>query len=271
MFWQKGFVCSLVFVYGTITFAQDTTNTTSSRLKKSYLFVYHIIHKDTYGKNIIKYNPISTALFSDPRNITFGYERTTWRNQSASINVGGFFIPRFISNDIGAIDVTPQKQVGYIITLDYRFYLHKLNTRPAPNGAYIGPFLSTYQNKGGVDFNYVDANNSSIVNYSAELNSKFSLYNLGFQFGYQFIFGKRISLDLILLGPAISYYRAELELKSNLSPNQTDEFYQKYYDKFFSKIPFLDELISRGNFKKNAFSTGFLPNYRFAIQFGYHF
>ena len=174
MSWQKGFVCSLVFVYGTIAFAQDTTNTTSSTLKKSYLFVYHIIHKNTYGKNIIKYNPMSTALFSDPRNVTFGYERTTWRNQSASINVGGFFIPRFISNDIGAIDVTPQKQFGYIITLDYRFYLHKLNTRPAPNGAYIGPFLSTYQNKGGVDFNYVDGNNSSIVNYSAELNSKFS-------------------------------------------------------------------------------------------------
>ena len=99
MFWQKSFVCSLVFVYGTIAFAQDSINTTSSTLKKSYPFVYQIIHKDTYGKHIIKYNPMATALFSDPRNVTFGYERTTLRNQSASINVGVFFIPKFISND----------------------------------------------------------------------------------------------------------------------------------------------------------------------------
>lgn len=230
-------------------------------------FLYKTFHKDSYGKNIIRYNPMTSMLFADSRNAAFGYERTTFKNQSASVNFGMFYFPNIAARDIGAINATPKKNQGFILSIDYRFYLRHLNTRPAPNGVYIGPYYSLYKNHGGVDFVYNDQN----INYRAELTQDFSFHNLGFQLGYQFIFAKRFSLDLILFGPAISFYQVEFELESNLSDDKKREVYEKYYDSFFSKYPIFDQLVNVGDFERQKVSSGMIPNFRYTIQFGYHF
>lgn len=263
------FTLLLLFGITVKGFSQDST--ASSNLKKSYLFLYKTFHKEQYGKHIIKYNPMSTVLFSDPRNATLGYERKINHHQSVSLNVGRFFLPKFIDRDFGAIKESPKKQFGYIVTADYRFYLTKHNVRPVLNGAYIGPFFSVYHNSGGTDFEYVDPKNNNLFVYTASLTNKFTLYNTGFQFGYQFIFWKRISMDLLLFGPSISYYTAELDLESNLSVDQTNAIYEKYYDTVFSKFPLINQLVKSGTFEKSNTSSGLLPNYRYAIQIGYHF
>jgi hypothetical protein len=67
------------------------------------------------------------------------------------------------------------------------------------------------------------------------LSTAFNFHNVEFQLGYQFIFGKRVTLDLILFGPSVSWYNVKLDLESNLEPNEANQLYQKYYDQFFSK------------------------------------
>jgi hypothetical protein len=250
--------------------AQDTTHT--SLLKKIGVGVYNKIKKEQYGKNVFKYNPTPTLLLSDSRNTALGYERTTFRNQSASVNFGLFYLDKLITKDIGAVNVTSVKNQGYILGVDYRFYLKKLNTRPAPNGIYIGPFYSLYFYNGGTRFDYEgEVVNGVKTSFTAEFSSKMQLHNFGLQLGYQFIFFKRISVDLILMGPAISYYNINLEIESNLNSEEKQEFYEKYYDKFFSKYPIFDQLFNIGNFNKSNVERGLFANYRYFVQFGYHF
>jgi hypothetical protein len=233
--------------------------------------IFHFLKKEEYGKNIIRYNIMPTALFEESRNASFGYERVTVHNQSASINAGFLFLPFLLDRSIGAVDVNVTKNIGFIGGVDYRFYLKNHNKRPAPNGVYIGPFYTIYNYSSGSTFTYVDNSNSSIVNYQATFASSFTLHNLGFELGYQFIFFKRLTLDMILFGPAISKYNIELDLQSNMSPDKQDEIYQKYYDSFFSKYPIFNELIQRGNFKRSRSSVGLIPNFRYTFQIGWHF
>lgn len=257
------FVC----VLSCSVFAQDSTGI----LKKTGKVFHNIFYKEQYGKNIIKYNPMASTLFDDKRNTAFSYERRIFQHQSASVGGGMFFFPALLDRDFGAVKSTPRNNFGYIITADYRFYLHKHNTRPAPNGIYIGPYYSVYHHKGGVDFEYIDEKGTSPITYNANLESQFTFQNVGFQLGYQFIFWKRLSMDLILFGPAVTFYNVELELSSNLSPDLQSELYQKYKDSFFNKYPVFEELFDKATFDKKGVSRGTSANFRYTVQFGYHF
>ncbi len=258
----------LVFFISTGSlFAQDSTNI----LQKTGRVFHNVFYRETYGKNIIKYNPMASTLFDDPRNTAVGYERTTWHNQSASVDFGMFFFPALLDRDFGAVESTPRNNKGFIVSVDYRFYLKKLNTRPAPNGIYIGPYYSVYRHKGGVDFEYLDEQGVAPVKYNAELATEFTFHNIGFQLGYQFVFWKRLSMDLILFAPAYTFYDIRLDLTSNMSPDLQSQIYQKYKDSFFSKYPVFEELFDKANFSKSGVSRGTTANFRYTIQFGYCF
>ncbi len=260
----------LILFFPILSIAQDTTQT--SLFKKIGMGVYNQIKKEKYGKNVFKYNPTPTILLADERNTAFGYERNTFRNQSASVNFGYFYLDNLINDDIGAINVTPKQSRGYILGVDYRFYLKKLNTRPAPNGVYVGPFYSMYYYKGGNQFDYEgEIINGVSSKYFADFTAKIQLHNVGLQLGYQFIFFKRLSIDLILVGPAISFYNIQLNIESNLNSEEKQEFYDKYYDKFFSKYPVFEQLFNIGNFNRSNVERGIFANYRYFMQFGYHF
>lgn len=245
--------------------AQDSV----SVLRKTYQFAYKTFHRDSYGKNVIRYNPMPSLLFVEFKNAAIGYERVLWRNQSASVNLGYFTIPDILGNSIGAVKINKSNSKGLITSFDYRFYLKKLNTRPAPNGIYIGPYYSLYRHRSNTDFVYFEP--TQLVQYDAALSTTFNFHNVGFQLGYQFIFGKRITLDMVLFGPSISWYNVRLDLESNLSPNQASDLYQKYYDQFFSKYPIFDQLFQNATFTKTNSANGILPNFRYLFQFGYHF
>jgi hypothetical protein len=245
-------------------YAQKDTTSWSYKIGHG---VYHLWHRETYGKNVIRYNPTPAIFFVETKNGALGYERVLWHNQSISANLGYFVIPDFIGNSIGVVDVRRTKNTGVIFSMDYRFYLKSLNTRPAPNGIYIGPFYSYYGHSGARDFSYDDGTTV----YQASLSNSFAMHNIGFQLGYQFIFFKRLTLDMILFGPAISFYKFDLSLESNLSDTKAKEIYEKYYDSFFSQYPVFDQLVRFGDFSKKGHNTGIMPNFRYLFQIGYSF
>jgi len=252
--------------------AQDSTKTHKTFVGKSLHAIVHVFDKEEYGKNIIRYNPIPTVLFSEARNFALGYERVLGKNQSISINLGQFYIPQLLGDKPGFLDVEKKNETGLIASLDYRFYIKKLNTRSAPNGVYIGPYYSLQYHKGTSTFSYVgNSGGTSTVNYDASLSHEFMFNNVGFEIGYQFIFFKRISLDLVFMGPSVSFYNIELGLNSNLSSDQAKELYEKYYDSFFSKYPIIEEVYKSGTFEKKGSTSGIMPNFRYLVQVGYHF
>jgi hypothetical protein len=82
----------------------------------------------------------------------------------------------------------------------------------SPRGVYIGPYFTNHSFK-NERFLEIDNNGTS---EEAILNSKLSIFNVGFQLGYQFVLNNRWTIDLVFVGPSISHYRYKLNLNSTL-------------------------------------------------------
>jgi hypothetical protein len=222
------------------------------------------VTSETQRKNTIKIDLTSYYLYRNA--LTLSYERITKPNQSFSISAGYQEFPRTSSlgQRIGVKD--DRNRNGYKLAGEYRFYLKKENRNLAPRGVYIGPYLA-----------YHAFNNERMIEVDSDgtleqaiLDSKFTIFNVGFQLGYQFMFNNRWTVDLILIGPSISNYRYNISLGGNYTFDKEDiqnEIILALIDKF----PLLDDLISdkeaNGSGKLDAWSYG----YRYQLLIGYHF
>jgi len=260
---MKNFILLIAYVF--ISLASLAQGDSLSDHKKG--FFYRTFHRDEYGKNIIRYNPMPTVIFENGKNAAIGYERVLGHNQSVSANFGFFFLPGFLTSENGFYNIKRNSESGFITSVDYRFYLKKHNTRPAPNGIYLGPYFSWYNHKGDVTVTYADNSGS----YNTDMRTKFNLYNFGFQLGYQFVFYKRITLDMVLCGPSLSFYDVQMDLATTIPPEKAVEIREKYYSRFFSRYPLFQELFKNGHVESKGASTGIIPGFRYLFQVGYSF
>lgn len=218
-------------------------------------------------KNTVRWN-ITPMLF-DARNLTLGYERLLKNNQSFSINSGLFLLPKLFNSESSKVYFVEKfNRIGYSIAVDYRFYLKKYNKLPAPAGVYIGPYFAHY---------HYGFENTLLINHQGDVQSQldigadFNMTSVGIELGYQFVFWDRLSLDLILIGPSLSFYNAKLDASANLDIDEDTDAYEYIHDKLMEKYPWLktfidlDAINSGGKF--NATSFGF----RYVIQIGFRF
>jgi hypothetical protein len=97
------------------------------------------------------------------------------------------------------------------------------------------------------------------------------MINLGFELGYQFIFAKRFSLDLLMFGPSITGYSGNLEITGNLNSELGDKIDEELAAKLKEQFPALGYLFSD---EDATFSTSKIVVsswFRYSVQFGYHF
>ena len=237
-----------------VVFAQktDTTNTP-----------FAPIHK-----NVIKFNPTPMILWSW-KNVTFSYERILNPRQSISIELGYLVFPKLVADSlINMIKITSGEKWGLNATIEYRFYLTKLNSRPIPAGLYIGPYLTyyRYQFKNGLDIF------PSTVDTTGSIKGDFWAFNLGVELGYQFVFWKRWTLDMVLAGPSISYYGGKTEITGNLDGSEIQQINEALYDKLISRYPGLTAFSTSGKtFQQTGKLDVFRMGFRYLVQIGFHF
>jgi hypothetical protein len=243
---MKKVILSVIFIAGTqLVEAQDVT-------------------LETQRKNTVKLDLTSYYLYRNA--ISLSYERITKPNQSFALTAGYQEFPRTSSLG-GNIGVKEDKDKnGFKFGGEYRFYLKKENKHLAPRGIYIGPYLAYHA------FNnerVIEVDNDGTLE-QAILDSKFTIFNVGFQLGYQFMFNNRWTVDLVLIGPSISNYRYNLKLRGNYTFDKEDiqnEIILALIDKF----PVLDDIITdkeaSGSGKLDAWAYG----YRYQLLVGYHF
>jgi hypothetical protein len=218
-----------------------------------------------FHKNIIKFNP--TPMLWNTRNVTLGYERlVTWK-QSVSLQIGYFVLPQLTDEIANLVSITSRQKAGVNIVAEYRFYQSRLNRRPTPAGLYIGPYFSYY--------GYTFKNGLKILNTNllknGMLKGKYNIFNLGFELGYQFVFWKRFTIDLILIGPSLSYYFGRTDISGDLSLDETRLVNSAVYDKLNERFA-LDKILSfNKSFKSGGKLETFAVGYRYLIQFGVHF
>jgi len=207
-------------------------------------------------------------MWSSVRNITFSYERLVNPAQSVVIQLGFLEMPRIFSEDIASlIYLNDRTRYGVNVSFDYRFYLNQRNTRPAPDGLYLGPYASWY--------NYQFKNNFTLLNTSIVENGKltggFNIINLGLTLGYQFIFWKRFSVDLLLFGPSMTIYSGTFRIEGDLNQEQIAQIDQDIIDELLAKFPILGYVLHNGANFSTGYRMRFGLGFRYSIQFGIHF
>lgn len=135
--------------------------------------------------NVIKLNILSPIV----RTANFSFEHAI--NESSSIQLGFFYT---------GVSISDLKYRGIGITPEYRFFLSET---PAPDGAYVAPFVR-YMN---INLESEDTGDKASL----------SAFGGGVVIGREWIFKKLISLD-IFLGPA--YYSSGVSVDSG----SEDEF-----------------------------------------------
>jgi hypothetical protein len=245
----------------TVILANDSLGNPVKKVKPAPLEPYH--------RNVIKFNPTPMLLFSEVRNFTLSYERLITRNQSVAIQAGYLLLPKlkFLDKLNNVVTFAPKEKYGVNLALDYRYYLFPRNNRPAPDGLYIGAFVSYY----GFKFeNHIDLVKTSILN-DGMIHGKLNVLNFGANLGYQFIFWKRFSLDLLMLGPAYSFYSGELGISGGLDPALVEEIDQELVEAVKEQFPLLGALLGGEKLEFIGYKSKWKFGFRYSIQLGFHF
>jgi len=219
-------------------------------------------------KNNIHVN-ITNPLIFGGKSYVFGYERLINNRQSFSVNAGLTSFPSlgiFNTDSLKMRKVTEES--GFNISADYRFYLSKVNKDAPPRGAYIGPYYSYNLFTNKIDWSLTETTGS---NKGVNSELRMNIHTVGFEFGYQFVFWNRLSLDMILAGPGVASYYLKTTFGTNLSEADKEKFYEKLNDALAEKFPGYSLVIDDLDFKKSGTSKTTDVGYRYMVQIGFRF
>jgi hypothetical protein len=218
-------------------------------------------------KNTVKINLTNPLIFGNRFNV-LGYERVINDYQTISVGIGRFSFPKFslINRDSIKLDrhVTDK---GFNFSLEYRFYLQKENRHMAPRGVYIGPFYS---------YNYFSRENHwqlNTANFDSNIDTRMvmNMHAIGFQLGYQFIFWNRVTLDMVLVGPAMWFFKLKTNVSTSLSPDNEALLFETLNNALHDKFPNSTYVIDGGSYKKKGSTTTSTIGYRYMFNIGFRF
>jgi hypothetical protein len=221
-----------------------------------------------YHWNVIKFNPTPMLLWGDIKNITLSYERLIKKNQSVALQLGYLVLPKFTGDTlIMLFSSSAYSRQGINIAFDYRYYVSSLNRRPAPYGLYLGGYLSYY----GFKFTNQLYPLENPSNQVGSLKGKLNMVNLGIEIGYQFVFWKRFSVDLLMFGPSLSIYSRLLESTGNLEKADFEQIDEELAQNLVDRFPVLKYFFGgeTATFSESKVRLG--SGFRYSIQFGVHF
>ncbi|MCX6244800.1 MAG: hypothetical protein NTU98_08850 [Bacteroidetes bacterium] len=243
----------------------------------SFLFVAGILfpviaigqQKDSvllpFHRNVIKFNPTPMLISGNIKNITLSYERLVKPNQSFVIQLGYLGFNPSIKDSFDIImDVKRISEFGINFSFDYRFYLLRRNQYRSPDGLYIGPYFSYYGYKFKDEVTYLHFDTTRYSN----VNGSYNFFNLGAMIGYQFIFWKRFSVDLLIFGPSLTCVYSRWSTDGNVDEQDEETIISDMKDKFREKHPWLAPFVSSSGDNNTATFKMF---FRYSISIGYHF
>ena len=219
-------------------------------------------------KNVIRYNLSGALLFGIDRYIVFGYERVIRPNQSISINFGKASLPKLVSIELDSFTLSrDSKSTGFNASIDYRFYLAKENKYAPPHGLYIGPYYS---------FNSFNRDNqwkykSGTANSFVTSHSDFTIHTIGFELGYQFILWKRLTLDLLMVGPGAGIYKYKATFDGNIDAATQEQLLKGIKQLLTQKFPGMNYVFSDKDFEANGTMNVTNIGYRYLMQIGFNF
>jgi hypothetical protein len=218
-------------------------------------------------KNVIRFNLSNYFLFGG-RNVIFGYERVVSPSQSFSINFGMASIPMMKSMSGDSISIEKQSnRMGFNVSADYRFYLKKENRYGAPRGVYLGPY--SFFNKMHKDTEWQIRNGNNQYPATAEMD--FAILGMGLEMGYQFVVFKRLTIDMILIGPGIAQYKLDAKLAGDLTPEERAALLDKIQQALANKFPGMNLLFENKQIDTQGHFGIWSAGFRYVVHIGFRF
>jgi hypothetical protein len=229
----------------------------------------HLGNPEPYHRNVIKFNPTPMLLFNEIRNITFSYERLITDNQSIVVQAGYLTFGDIFNDTIAHLINFKgnSKQKGLNLGFDYRYYPVLRNRRPAPDGLFIGGYVVYY----GFQYNNAFDILGTEIDQNGKIEGKINIVNAGFNLGYQFVFWKRLTIDLLMFGPSLNYTQSKGEITGNLDQEQIEAISDEIIDKLINHFPALTQVFSEESLNFSGSHASFGTGFRYAIQVGFHF
>jgi hypothetical protein len=231
----------------------------------------HKVEKARNFKNTIRFNITNPVLLSE-KSIIFGYERVIKNHMSFSVNFGYTTLPPMRLGDVNVenedIQLTnTSTDKGFNFSVDYRFYLNKVNKHVAPRGVYLAPYYS---------YNHFERVNTwflTTTNFNGEVITDFTIdiHTIGGELGYQFVLWDRLALDFVLFGPGIASYALKTNLSTTLDADDQSELFQLINDHLEENIPGYSLVIEEGDFVKSGTSKTTDVGFRYMIHLGFRF
>jgi hypothetical protein len=241
----------------TPSFASDIDSTTCKKKDSTYVAPFR--------KNNVKLCLSHFLLYREGYVLT--YERVIGKHSSLSISAGYTPIAAQFDLDIDLFEKKKQiENYGFMVGSEYRFYLKAENKYKAPRGVFIGPFTTFYQFRSNRLIQFEEGNAASLG--EMEFNTRFSVLNIGGQAGYQFLIKNRVSIDLVMFGPALSFYGYQFKLNKDLTETDLNETQQQLADALKEKFPLLQDLVSGDPLKKKGTIDLWAFGFRYLIQVG---
>jgi len=220
-------------------------------------------------KNTIHFNLTNPMIFGDG-SIIFGYERVLNKRRSFTINIGSTAFPSLDIIDADSIKAhSIRDNVGFHISVDYRFYLAKENKFVAPRGIYLAPYYSFNNFKNNRSWSVKSTSGGPLQEVNSEL--RLNIHTLGAELGYQFVFWDRLSVDMILLGPGIAAYSLRASFGTNLSEADKQKLLEKINEALAEKFPGYSRVIDDTEFKTTGVKNTTSFGYRYLVQIGFRF
>jgi hypothetical protein len=220
-------------------------------------------------KNVIRYNISGSLLFGFDKYAIFGYERVINHHQSISINLGPVALPKLISINTDSFHLEKDtKNNGFNASVDYRFYLAKENKYYPPHGVYIGPYIS---------YNHFDRSNSWTLQQSGSseklitTDTKLSIFTGGVELGYQFIFWKRLALDMVLIGPGLANYNIKANIDGNLTEAERQNLQEALKQLISQKFPGMNYVLADKEFNGSGTLGTTSIGFRYLVNIGFNF
>src|SRR5688572_11047079 len=219
-------------------------------------------------KNIIRYNISGAMLFGLTDFVILGYERITGPHQSFSVNLGRVTLPSVFGLDLDSVDIIKnRKRGGLNFSVDYRFYLPRENKNTIPHGLYIGPFYSYNGFRGETEWTHKkDQGNSSI-----STNTTFNIHTIGFEMGYQFVIGKRLTLDVLVVGPGFGFYNLKAKLSRNVDDETKRQVFEGLEEIITEKFPGMNFVFSDEEIETDGTMRTSAWGYRYLVHIGFLF
>lgn len=198
------------------------------------------------------------------------YERTVWKNFSASLGLGykgkeGLINVSGLDND--QIKTGDLYYTGFMIIPEIRYYVkgtskHDYNL----TGFYVGLYYKYSDYSSDLNGTYIDIDDNN-TEYTLAFDADLSVSSVGLMVGYKLQITKRFNIDFLIAGPGSGSYKFEIKNTEDLP----ESFYEDL-NEALEEYSLLDIINSDFRFSEANNRTSFSAmSFRYGIALGYTF